>query len=109
MGNNSFKLMSDGPAPAVVHETLHCSPGVEQSHSVVIDDIAVLIPRILLIARLKCIGSVNEIEIQILDPESVETRLESRLDTFWPMVGVPQLRGNKNVLARDPISGKSCL
>jgi hypothetical protein len=93
----------------VVHETFHCSPGVEQRHSVVIDDIAVLIPRILLIARLKCIGRVNEVEIQVPDTESVETRLESRFDTFWPMVGVPQLRGNKNVLSRDPISGKSGL
>jgi hypothetical protein len=25
------------------------------------------------------------------------------------MVGVPQLRGNKNVFTRDPISGKPCL
>src|SRR5580704_896855 len=100
---------SDSPAPAMVHETFHCSPGVEQSHSVVIDDIAVLIPRILLIARLECIGSVNEVEIHIVDTESVETRLEGQFDTFWPMVGVPQLRGNKNVFARDPISGKPCL
>jgi hypothetical protein len=46
------------------------------------EDIAVLIPWILLITRLKCIGSVNEIEIQILDTESLETRLKSRLDTF---------------------------
>jgi hypothetical protein len=64
----------------VVHKTFHCSPGVEQSHAVVIDDIAVLILRILFIARLKCIGSVNEVEIQILDTESVETRLESRFE-----------------------------
>jgi hypothetical protein len=39
----------------------------------------------------------------------MQTPLESRFDTFWPMVGVPQLRGNENVFARDPISGKSCL
>ena len=93
----------------MVHETFHRSPGVEQSHAVVVKDIAVLIPRILLVAGLKCKGSVNEVEIQILEPESVETRLESRFDALGPMIGVPQLCGNKNVFARDPFSGKSCL
>jgi hypothetical protein len=28
------------------------------------------------IARLKCIGSVNEVEIQICEPESVQTRFD---------------------------------
>jgi hypothetical protein len=52
---------------------------------------------------------VDEIEIQIREPESVQTRLESRFDALGPMIGVPQLCGNKNVFARDPSSGKSCL
>jgi hypothetical protein len=52
---------------------------------------------------------VNEIEIQILEPESVQTRLESRFDAVGPVIGVPQLCGNKNVFARDLSSGKSCL
>ena len=68
-----------------------------------------MIPRVLLIARLKCIRSVNEVEIQILESQSVETCLESRFDAFGPMIGVPQLCGDENVFARDPISGKSCL
>ena len=100
---------SDGPAFAMVHETFHRPPGIEQSHAAVVNDIAVLIPRILLVPRLKCKRSVNEIEIQIVEPESVQTRLESRFDALGPMIGVPQLCGNKNVFARDPSSGKSCL
>jgi hypothetical protein len=68
-----------------------------------------LIPRVLLIARLKCIRSVNEVEILLIEPESVETCVESWFDAFGPMVGVPQLRVDKNVFARDPISGKPCL
>src|SRR6202045_3798174 len=93
----------------MIHETFHRFPGVEQSHVVVVKDIAVLIPRILLVPGLKCKWSVNEIEIQILEPESVQTRLESRFDALGPVIGVPQLCGNKNVFARDPSSGKSCL
>ena len=75
----------------------------------VVKDIAVLIPRILLVPGLKCKWSVNEIEIQIVEPESVQTRLESRFDALGPVIGVPQLCGNKNVFARDPSRGKSCL
>jgi hypothetical protein len=52
---------------------------------------------------------MNEIEIQIVEPESLQARLESRLDALRPMIGVPQLCGNKDVFTRDPSSGKSCL
>jgi hypothetical protein len=100
---------SDGPAPAAVHEAFHRSPSVEQSYSIVIEDIAALIARVLLIARLKCIRSVNEVEIQILEPEPFETGIESRFDAFGPVIGIPQLRGNENVFARDSISDKSNL
>src|SRR5271155_2959887 len=93
----------------MVYETFHCPPRVKQSHAAVVKDIAVLIPRILLVPRLKCKWSVNEIEIQIVEPESVQTRLESRFDALGPMIGVPQLCGNKDVFARDPSRGKSCL
>src|ERR1700756_3601005 len=93
----------------MIHETFQRPPGVEQSHVVVVKDIAVLVPRILVVPGLKCKWSVNEIEIQILEPESVETGLESGFDAPGPVIGVPQLCGDKDVFARDPSSGKSCL
>src|SRR4029077_8583906 len=93
----------------MIHERFHRFPGVEQSHIAVVKDIAVLIPRILLVPGLKCKWSMNEIEIQILEPESFQTRLESRFDALGPVIVVPQLCGNKNVFARYPSSGKSCL
>jgi hypothetical protein len=52
---------------------------------------------------------VYEIEIQIVEPESRQTRLESRLHALGPMIGVPQLCGNKDVLTRKPRSGQSSL
>jgi hypothetical protein len=52
---------------------------------------------------------VNEVKIQILEPEPVETRRESRFDAFGPVIGVPQLRRDENVFARDPIRGKPSL
>ena len=67
---------SHGAALATVHETFHCLPGVEQSYAMVIKDVAVSIPRVLLVPGLKCKRSVNEIKIQILEPES--SRLASK-------------------------------
>jgi hypothetical protein len=46
---------------------------------------------------------------QPVEPESAQTRLESRFDALGPVIGIPQLCGNKDVFARDPSSGKSCL
>ena len=63
----------------MIHETFHRFPGVEQSHVAVVKDIAVLIPRILLVSRLKCKGSVNEVEIQILELESAQASLEAEV------------------------------
>ena len=93
----------------MIHQIFHRFPGVEQSHVVVVKDIAVLIPRILVVPWLKCKWSMNEIEIQILEPESVQTCLERRFDALGPVIGVPQLCGNKNVLTRESASRKACL
>src|SRR5580693_7003603 len=93
----------------MVHKTLHRPPGIEQSHVPVVKDIAVFIPRIVLLPRLKRKWSMNEVEIQIVEPESVKARLESRFHALGPMVGIPQFCRDKDVLASNPSSGKSCL
>jgi hypothetical protein len=53
--------------------------------------------------------SVNEVEIQIVEPESVKTRLESRFHALGPMIGIPQFCCYEDVRARNPSSRKSCL
>jgi hypothetical protein len=52
---------------------------------------------------------MNKVEIQIPEPESIQTRLESRFDTLGPMIGVPQLCGDKDLFTRNPSSSKSYL
>jgi hypothetical protein len=74
----TYVRQSDGPALTMVHQILHRPPGVEQSYALVVKDIAVLIPRTLLVAWLECKRSVNQVEIQIVKPESVQTGLKSR-------------------------------
>src|ERR1700757_3517359 len=93
----------------MIYETFQRLPGVEQSHAAVVKDIAVLIPRILIVPGLKREWRVNEIEIQILKAESVQTSLESWFDALGPVIGVPQLCGDEDVFPRDPSGGESCL
>src|ERR1700749_1106911 len=57
---------------------------------------------ILLIAGLECEWSVDEVEIHIVELESVQTRCKSRRDALGPVIGIRQLRGQKEVFARDP-------
>jgi hypothetical protein len=92
---------------AAMVRSVHRFPRVEQSHVAVVKDIAVLIPWILIVPRLKCKGSVNEIEIEIVEPECLHACLERRFDALGPVIGVPQLRGDKDVFAREPPSGTS--
>src|ERR1700737_1836602 len=90
---------SDSSASTAIHEVLHCFPCIKQSHPLVVDHAAVLIPWILLVPRLKCKWSVNKVKIQIVEADSFHTRLESGFNALGPMIRVPQLCGNKNVFA----------
>src|SRR5262249_25193119 len=59
------------------------------------------IPRILIVSRLEGKGRVDEIEIDVVDLEFRETCLECGFDAFRTMIGVPELRGDKNILPLD--------
>src|SRR5580700_1042888 len=50
---------SDGLAPALVDKTLQSSPGIQQRHPIIINYFAVLVPRVLLLSRLKGKRSVG--------------------------------------------------
>src|SRR5882672_1931297 len=100
---------SNGSAPAVVNETFHGPPCVDESHAFVVKNIAVFIPRVQVVSRSKRKWSVNKVEIHKTDSKPVPTRLKRRLNTFRPMVGVPQLRGDKEILPRDCAGRESCL
>jgi hypothetical protein len=52
---------------------------------------------------------MNKVEIQILEPESVQTPLEGRFHALRPVIGIPHFCGDEDVVPRDPQSGKSCL
>jgi hypothetical protein len=93
------------PSTKILHRPL----GFKQSYAAIVKDISVLISRILVVPRLKRVWSVNQIKIQILEPQSIQTRLESRFDALKPMIVVPQLCGNKDAFTPNPSSGKSCL
>ena len=100
---------SNGSALAVVNETFHSPPCVDGSHAFVVKNIAVFIPRVQVVARPKRKRSVNEVEIHETDSEPVPTRLKRRLNMLRPMIGIPQLCGDKDILPRDSAGCESCL
>ena len=59
------------PALAVINETFHRPPGVEQSDAVIVNDFPILIARIEVISRLEGKGRVDQIEIRVTDPQSL--------------------------------------
>ena len=89
----------DSPSPARYREK---SPRGRKRH-------CLLIPAILASPGLKRERSVNEIKIQIVEPQTFQTRLESRLNALRPVIRVPHLCGNKNVPTRSPPSREPCL
>ena len=80
---------SDGAALAVVYETFERSPCFEQSHAAVVNDVAIFVARILIVSGLKREWCVNEIEIQIVEFESLQARIEGGFDVLGPVIGVP--------------------
>ncbi|GJH25491.1 hypothetical protein CBA19CS42_13265 [Caballeronia novacaledonica] len=80
---------SYGAAFSLIDETLHRAPRIVQRHAFIVNDGAVLIARILLIAWLKCKRRMDQIEIEKLDAEPFTASFESRFDTLRPMIGIP--------------------
>src|SRR5262249_51599316 len=63
--------------------------------------VAVRIPRVLLVSRLEGKGRVDEIEIDVVELEFLETGLEGGFDAFRTMIVVPELRGDEHVVPLD--------
>ncbi|GHO79294.1 hypothetical protein KSD_70650 [Ktedonobacter sp. SOSP1-85] len=80
---------SNGSALAIVNETFHSPPGVDETHAFVVKDIAMFIPWVIVVPRSKRKWSVNEVEIYETDSEPVPTRLKRPLNTLRTMVGIP--------------------
>src|SRR3974390_2445129 len=83
----------------MIDEAFQGSPGVEQSHAVIVEKIAGLISRILVVPGLKREWSVNEVEIQILQTEPLSARRESWFDALRPVIVVPEFCGDEEIFA----------
>ena len=68
---------ADRLALAVVHEALERLPCLDQRHPGIVDDLTVLVPRVLLVTGLKGKGRMDEIAIDVVD-SAVGGRLPSK-------------------------------
>ena len=92
---------SDGLALTLVYQALQRPPCIQQRNALVVDHIAVRIPRVLLVSRLEGKGGVDEMEIDVVELEFLETGLEGGFGAFRTMIVVPELRGDEHVLPLD--------
>jgi hypothetical protein len=93
----------------LVDQGFHRPPGVDQGYAAIVDDLTVLISGVLIVARLECERRVHEVEIDIVESESVKTCQESGRDPFRSVIGVPQLCRDKDVLAFDRSGSQACV
>jgi hypothetical protein len=73
----------------VVDEAFERSLRIDQRHSGIIDDLTALVPRVLLVTRLKSKRGMDDIAIDIIDLQSPAAGLEGGLDPLRTMIGVP--------------------
>ncbi len=98
---------ADGAAFAVVDERFEGFPGVEQSGVAVVDDVAVFVARVVVVAGLKCVGRVNEVEVEIGEAEAGEAGFEGGFDAVGAMIGVPELCGDEDFFTRKTGCGEA--
>ena len=98
---------ADGAAFAVIDERFHGAPSVEESCVAVVDWVAVFVARIVVVAGLEGVGSVDEVEVEIGEAESLEAGFEGGFDAVGAVVGVPDFCGDENVFAREAGGGEA--
>src|SRR6185437_14472026 len=72
-----------------------------QGDAVVVDDGAMRVAGVLVVAGLERERGVHQIKVDRVEPESIETGLQCRLDPLGAMVVVPQLGGHEQLLATN--------
>src|ERR1700722_9982117 len=57
------------------------------------------VARVLVVSGAKCEWCVHEVQIHVVEPKSVQARMQGRLYSFGSVIGVPQLGGDKEIFA----------
>ena len=84
---------------AVVDEAFESVPGVEESDAGVVEDLALGVSGVLVVAGLEGEGGVDDVAVGVVDLESFATGVEGGFDAFGAVVGVPEFGGDKEVFA----------
>ena len=80
---------TDRFAATVVYEALEGLPRLDQRHAPVVHHLPPLVPRVLFVAGLEGERGMDEVAVNIIEPESPETCVDGGFDPFGPMIGVP--------------------
>ena len=90
---------ADGFAVAVVDEAFEGVPGVDEGDAGIVEDLALGVARVLVVAGLEGEGGVDDVAIDVVDVESAAAGVEGGLDAFGAVIGVPELGGDEDFFA----------
>ena len=100
--------------PIALHETIldqafHGVPGVGQGDPLVVNRLAARIPRVLIVSGLEGKGRMDQVEIDVIQPEPFAAGLEGPGNSIGPVVRVPEFRRDEHLLASDDALLKNLL
>ena len=78
-------------------------------HAGIVDDLTALVPRVLLVAGSEGKRGMDDIAIDGVDLQPPAARVKGRLDPLGAMIGVPELRGDEDVLPPNRSRPEQCL
>ena len=81
----------------MVDEYFEGFPGVEESGGAVVDDVAVFVARVVVVAGLEGVGRVDKVEVEVGELEAGEASFEGGFDAVGAVVGVPEFCGDEDV------------
>jgi hypothetical protein len=82
-----------------VYQTFHGTPGFEQCHAIVVHDLAFFISRILLVTRSKRETCMHQVKVSVVEAKGSQASFEGRFHPFWPVISVPELCANEEIVA----------
>jgi hypothetical protein len=91
---------ADRPSPAPANQIFHRAPCLLQRDPVTVDNVAGFAARIEVVTWLEGKRRVDQVKVKHVELKPLSTSLKRRLDSLWPMVRVPELGRDEDVLAR---------
>ncbi len=90
---------ADGFAVAVVDEAFEGVPSVDEGDAGVVEDLALGVAGVLVVAGLEGEGGVDNVAVGVVDLEPAAAAVEGGFDAFGTVIRIPEFGGDEDILA----------